>query len=72
VALAERLRATVANTEFLGADGAHHHITVSVGVAAYPLDADTKAALVDAADKALYEAKRTGKDRVVPHSALGG
>jgi diguanylate cyclase (GGDEF)-like protein len=71
VALADRLRATIAETGFEDEDGRPVHLTVSVGVASSPLDAQTKSALVDAADKALYEAKRTGKNRVVAFADLG-
>jgi diguanylate cyclase (GGDEF)-like protein len=68
LALADRLRATIASTAFDLGDGRSHTITVSVGVAAFPAHADTKGALVDAADQALYEAKRSGKNRVVAHA----
>lgn len=40
-------------------------ITVSIGVASMPEHAKTIRDLVSEADKALYEAKRTGKNRVV-------
>src|ERR1700682_4682468 len=40
-----------------------HHLTFSVGVASYPDDAFTAAELIEAADQALYLAKREGKDR---------
>lgn len=40
-------------------------LTVSVGVASFPIGAQTAAALVQAADKALYAAKARGKNRVV-------
>jgi len=40
-----------------------HHLTFSVGVASYPEDAFTAAELIEAADQALYLAKREGKDR---------
>lgn len=40
-------------------------LTISFGVAQYPRDGDTRLALVDAADRALYEAKRQGGDRTV-------
>ena len=39
-------------------------ITVSAGVAAFPEHGKTPAALVHAADSALYRAKSEGRDRV--------
>ncbi|HYO61490.1 MAG TPA: diguanylate cyclase [Actinomycetota bacterium] len=39
-------------------------ITVSIGVASYPMHGDTYKALVAASDKALYRAKQEGRDRV--------
>lgn len=38
-------------------------ITVSIGIATFPDNAQAKDALIDMADKALYRAKRLGKDR---------
>ena len=40
------------------------HVTISVGVAAFPLDADTAEGLLGAADAALYRAKGSGRDRI--------
>ncbi len=40
-------------------------ITVSVGVAVYPNHSDSPASFIAAADKALYRAKKEGRDRVV-------
>jgi len=40
-------------------------VTISAGIAMMPEDADTTQALFEAADKALYSAKRTGRNRVV-------
>ncbi len=40
-------------------------LTVSVGVASYPQHGDTFRTLVEAADRALYQAKEEGRDRVV-------
>ena len=57
--VAERIRARVAEEEFPG-----RGITVSVGVAEFPSDADSAAGTVDIADQALYQAKRAGRDRV--------
>jgi diguanylate cyclase (GGDEF)-like protein len=40
-------------------------ITCSAGVSSFPRDGQTPQAIIDAADKALYQAKRTGKNTVV-------
>ncbi|MFA5146338.1 MAG: diguanylate cyclase [Candidatus Omnitrophota bacterium] len=44
-------------------------LTISAGVAAYPEDALTKDELISRADMALYEAKRTGKNKVCLYSS---
>lgn len=63
VVIAERLRETVENYEFvLGSQIVH--VTVSAGVAAFPEDADTPKELVEKADRAMYEAKEKGRNRV--------
>ncbi|HEY3412861.1 MAG TPA: sensor domain-containing diguanylate cyclase [Armatimonadota bacterium] len=67
--LAERLCATIADERFHVDGGESQPVTVSIGVASYPQDARNKTELVDAADHALYEAKRRGKNCVVPFSA---
>ena len=60
--VAERVRATVAQHAFaLVAAG---RITVSAGVATYPQDGTDSMELLQAADRALYRAKRTGRNRV--------
>jgi diguanylate cyclase (GGDEF)-like protein len=43
------------------------HLTISVGVATHPGDADDPKTLLDKSDLALYVAKRTGRDRTVPY-----
>ena len=40
-------------------------VTVSIGVAAFPEHGRSEEALVRAAEAALYEAKKEGRDRVV-------
>jgi diguanylate cyclase (GGDEF)-like protein len=40
-------------------------VTLSCGIAAYPAQGDSGEALISAADAALYEAKRGGRDRSV-------
>lgn len=63
VALAERIRALLAERGFGTADGERVHLTASFGVAAYP-ESSSLSALVEDADDALYWAKRGGRDRV--------
>ncbi len=74
--MAERLRGEVSsrsmpNEEVLP-DG---RLTVSCGVATYPDDAGDRGGLIQYADRALYVAKRTGRDKVVaslPDGAVEG
>jgi diguanylate cyclase (GGDEF)-like protein len=51
--------------------GWEHPITVSVGVAAYPGQAPAPAEMIAAADRALYAAKATGRDRVESNRVEG-
>jgi diguanylate cyclase (GGDEF)-like protein len=61
VIVAEKVRRSV--SEIALQEGLH--LTVSVGVASCPEDAADPAGLLRAADRAMYEAKRSGRDRVV-------
>ena len=63
IALAERIRESLAGREIRAANGELVRITASFGVSAYA-DSRTLAALVEDADDALYWAKREGRDRV--------
>jgi diguanylate cyclase (GGDEF)-like protein len=45
-------------------------ITCSAGVSAFPRDGQTTREIIDAADKALYQAKRSGKNAVVTTEGL--
>jgi two-component system cell cycle response regulator len=60
---AEKIRVAVADYAFHVA-GVQLEVTASLGVAAYPVSGETAATLVLNADRALYEAKRLGKNRV--------
>jgi diguanylate cyclase (GGDEF)-like protein len=60
LALAERIRATIA-----GARWSKRQVTVSIGVVALARAANSATALVAEADAALYEAKRSGRNRVM-------
>jgi two-component system, cell cycle response regulator len=61
--LAERLRQVVADTPCRLADGDAVQVTISVGCAASLID--DAGILVRSADAAMYEAKQTGRNRVV-------
>jgi diguanylate cyclase (GGDEF)-like protein len=58
-ALAERLRKRIAEESF-----PHRKVTISLGVAQYPVHGETVDAVIAAADAALYDAKREGRNRV--------
>src|SRR5262249_53220666 len=66
VELAEKIRARVAAAPIAHAEKQPlGKLTVSIGVAACPQDAQTAEALLEAADVALYRAKKSGRDTVV-------
>jgi len=63
---AERLRRIIEQEEFEGEmeSQPNKKVTISIGVATFPLDADSKKGLVEFADSALYRAKQAGNNRV--------
>jgi diguanylate cyclase (GGDEF)-like protein len=63
--VARRVLDAVSGEPFAGPGGPPLHVTVSVGVAAFPEHGRTGGEVMRAADRALYAAKRTGRDKVV-------
>ena len=65
VIVGERLREAIATQAFAGRGGRRYaHLTVSIGVAALDQGDRRADGLVSNADKALYVAKRSGKNRI--------
>jgi diguanylate cyclase (GGDEF)-like protein/PAS domain S-box-containing protein len=62
---AESIRLSLHRAEWSTAECAIPSVTASFGVAVYPLHGETPEAVLRAADRALLEAKRAGRDRVV-------
>jgi len=69
MAIAERIRRTVAETLFEGG-GRPIRLTISIGVATHPLHARDRDGLLDAADKAMYRAKSRGRNACCSASEL--
>jgi len=62
---AERIRKFIAAHQFhYDEDSPSKRITISIGVASFPQDASSALDLISCADKALYAAKETGRNRV--------
>lgn len=65
---AERIRRRVENENFPGGESQPlGKITISAGVATFPVDAENEEKLIQRADEALYLSKREGRNRVTAY-----
>jgi diguanylate cyclase (GGDEF)-like protein len=63
--IADRIRQRVSTTEFPhGKAQPLGQVTISVGVSTFTKNIDTSENIIAAADRALYQAKSLGKDRI--------
>ena len=67
--LAERIRNEVAARIFQSSEGPFR-ITMSFGVAGFPVDARDKQQLIERADQSLYHAKHGGRNQTVTYAEL--
>lgn len=75
IARAEALRVAIETLDYasLRPRGADQTIaiTASIGIAAYPVDADTAESLLESADEAMYASKHSGRNRVSYRDTAG-
>ncbi len=71
VQAANRIRRGVEQARFFaGSPRKVEHLTISIGVAVFDQDAQTKRELIESADSALYTAKSRGRNQVIAFSTL--
>ncbi|MDP2152480.1 MAG: bifunctional diguanylate cyclase/phosphodiesterase [Methylotenera sp.] len=70
--VAEALGKSLRERVFTAPDCKHFHLTVSIGIATYPIDAQNESDLQAGADVAMYRAKDMGKDSACTLDALEG
>jgi diguanylate cyclase (GGDEF)-like protein len=63
--VAERIRESVEKKVFLKNENLNIHFTISIGVALFPDHAKTKKEIIEAADQAMYRAKKTTRNSVL-------
>ncbi|MBI3605807.1 MAG: GGDEF domain-containing protein, partial [Nitrospirae bacterium] len=62
--IVKRLQKHIREFKFLKKKGLKIKLTVSFGIAGFPVHAKTKEDLLKAADHAMYIAKNSGRDRI--------
>jgi len=67
---AEQIRQRIANHNFvIGLEAVQ--VTISIGIAHFPLDGHTPQQILEAADRALYAAKHNGRNCVIEAASVG-
>ncbi len=67
---AENLRSAISNLQVKYGAQPVGQITASIGISVYPDDAKSPAEVIEAADKALYQAKNKGRNKVILFSEI--
>jgi diguanylate cyclase (GGDEF)-like protein len=62
--VARRLHERVNEKKFMAEEGLNLHLTPSIGLATYPVDATTKAEMIRLADEAMYLVKNTSRNNI--------
>ena len=70
VEIAERIRRSLASTPIAASESDYVNITVSIGIAIFPMNGIDEDALLKNADQAMYHAKGEGRNRVVKYADL--
>jgi diguanylate cyclase (GGDEF)-like protein len=67
--VAQKIKNSIKNMPFRF-KGEEFEITLSIGIATYPENAPDNETLIEKADRALYESKEQGKDKVVHYQDI--
>ncbi|MDS1029286.1 diguanylate cyclase [Bacillota bacterium LX-D] len=67
VEIAERIRHTVEEHDFILSNGKVIHISISIGISTYPETVKKFSEIMEQADTALYKAKGAGRNKVFLH-----
>ncbi len=69
--VAERVRFVISDTVF-SFENVNMKVTISIGISMFPHDGSDRISLIRAADDAMYESKRRGRNRVTVYKRDAG